>query len=122
MALGNILLEIGVKLLIGVMLVCFGSLVLWEIVSKLFRVEDDSISTASAVVTWTAIIMLIFSFIPIIPYVGWVLAAAVNIIFMLLVRKYYQTPWNMTVKIWGVWFASYLIIAGVVAATVSIVL
>lgn len=114
------MLELGIKLVTGVVLVLFGSLVLREIVERVFRLEDDTLSTATSVVLWTMIVMLLFSFLPLSNYIlMWGLTLVVNITFVLLVKRYYKIPWKTTFGVWGAWFAAYLIFAFVLALVVS---
>ena len=120
MALSMLFFEVGLKMMLGVILVVIGSLVLREIVAKMFRIEDDTMATASTVVIWTGVTAIIFSFFSSMQYVGWILAGIANIIFILMVKRCYKVPWKTTFGIWGAWFCAYFMFALIVASTVSL--
>lgn len=120
MALSTLFIELGVKILIAVMFVAFGSLILREIVARIFHLEDDTVATASSVVIWTVLVMLIFSFLPSSAYWGIATVVIVNILFALLVKRYYKVPWKTTAAIWGVWFGVYFVIALLAATAVTV--
>ncbi|MBD3309804.1 hypothetical protein GF351_01145 [Candidatus Woesearchaeota archaeon] len=122
MVFSELMLEVGVKILMAVAFVVLGSLVLREVAVKLFRTEDTTMGTASAVMIWTGVVVLFFSFFQSITWVQYGLAAAANVVMILLVRKYYKVSWKTTAGIWAAWACVLVIASALVAGTISIAL
>jgi len=106
----SFILELGIKVAIALLFVLINAVILRFVVTKLFRIYDDSFTTPMAVVIWISIALLIASYIPSLQILGWILMLLANYFFVYLVKKEYYTEWQKAFLIWLTWFAIFIAI------------
>src|SRR3989344_2067154 len=110
MAFTDTILPILIKFVITIAFVVINAFLLREIVA-LFQVRDDTMATATAIAVWMGGILFIFSFLTEIRLIGWAVAALINILFIYLIKRYYDQPWKETLLIWETWVSVFIYLA-----------
>jgi len=106
----DLILELGIKIVIALLFVLINSVVLRFVVVKLFRIKDDSFTTAMAVVVWISAALFLISYLNPIGILSWVLVIAANIFFVFLAKKEYDLDWNKALLVWLTWLAIFIAI------------
>lgn len=114
MALGSLLIDVGVKLIVAFIFVVINTLVLKEVIVRLFKLEDKKLITAVFVSLWLSILFFIFSFFSITTLANILSVIITYLLFVFLVRIYYKTDWKKSVLIWLVWFVIYIILGALI--------
>ncbi len=114
MSLMSFLIDIGARLIVALVFTVVNTLILREIIVKIFKLKDETMATALYVSLGVSIAVLVFSFFPTITLLSIILAVLISIIFIVLVKFYYKTDWKKSVLIWLVWFIAYFILGTLV--------
>ena len=114
MALTNLLIDIGARLIVTLVFAVVNALILREIAVLIFKLKDQTMATALYISLGVSLAVLVFSFFPIITLLSIILAILTSVIFIFLVKFYYKIDWKKSVLVWLVWFILYIILGTIV--------
>lgn len=114
MAIINLLIDIGSRLLVAFVFAVVNALIIREIVVLIFKLKDETMATALHVSLWLSIFTLILSFIPMKILVNIVSFVLTCILVVILVKWYYKISWKKSILIWLGWFLVYFVLGTIV--------
>src|SRR3989344_5792580 len=99
MALSTLFVDILLRLIIACVFVLLNALVIREII-VLFKNNDDTIMTATAVAFWIGVTLFFAGLLSDIAILGWIVAAFANLFFIFLYKRYYGVAWKESILMW----------------------
>jgi hypothetical protein len=110
----SFLLDLGLRLLITFVFAVINAIAIRELVGYFTKIEDNSIGTSSIVAIWISLILLVLSYLSLIPFSSWLIFIA-NLFFIFIFKKYYKIKeWSQAIKLWLYWFLFFVVVGAIV--------
>ena len=112
-------MDIGARFIVALVFSVVNALILREIVVLIFKLKDETVSTALFVAVCVSIVLFIASFFDVSTISSIILFVIISLLFMFLTKLQYETDWKKSFLIWLVWFLIFFAI-GIVVVLISV--